>query len=196
MDADYYFDFLGDPMKIILATLTATLAFFSTSPELAAQPLKIQPGLWEQTMTVRSQSGRVENVMGILQQQLDMLPPEQRRRMEETLAAQGVSLGDKVNTYRICISEDQADLDQVKLADENCTQEVVERSGNSLRLRFNCTGNPPASGEGEITIINSREYQGQATIQTQVGGLSEQVRIEQTGRWIASDCGNIQPAMR
>jgi len=183
-------------MKVLLATLLGTLAFFFNISQPAAQSLKIQPGLWEQTMTVKSQSGRVENVMGLLQAQMDLLPPEQRRRMEETLAAQGVSLGDKVNTYRICVSEDQADLDQVQLADENCTQEVVQRSGNSLRLKFNCTGTPPASGEGEITILNPGEYQGQATIQTQVGGLSEQVRIDQTGRWLSSDCGDIKPAMR
>ncbi|WP_305045859.1 DUF3617 domain-containing protein [Geoalkalibacter sp.] len=182
-------------MKSKKVFFLAVAGFFSAG-QVWAEPLRIEPGLWEQTVSVQSQSGKVENTLNLLQQQLEWLSPEQRRMMEDTLANHGVSLGDQTNTYRLCIGEDQADLDQVQLADENCTQEVVARTERGLKVRFNCTGTPPASGEGEITIVNPREYRGRAVIETQLAGRTEQLRIEQAGRWLSSDCGNLKPAMR
>lgn len=172
------------PMLILLSSLSH------------AQSMKIEPGLWELTMTMQSQSGQVEQAMREMQQQLAALPPEQRQMMEQMMAAQGVSLGDTANTYRICITPEDAELDQLHLADENCSHEILQRSGNTLKVRFKCAGDPPSSGEGEITILSPTEYRGKAQIDTLVDGKPEQVRIEQVGRRIAADCGKLFPKGR
>ena len=38
------------------------------------------------------------------------MPPAQRRQMEEMLAQQGVSLGAKATTVKVCVTPEQADL--------------------------------------------------------------------------------------
>lgn len=172
------------PMLILLSSLSH------------AQSMKIEPGLWELTMTMQSQSGQMEQAMSEMRQQLAALPPEQRQMMEQMMAAQGVSLGETANTYRICITPEDAELDQLHLADENCTHEILQRSGNTLKVRFKCAGDPPSSGEGEITILSPTQYRGKALIETLVGGKPEQVRIEQVGRRIAADCGKLNPEGR
>lgn len=160
------------------------------------QTHQIRPGLWEQTMTMQSESGQMEKAMQEMRQQLAALPPEQRQMVEQMMAAQGVKFGEASNSFRICISPEQAKLDQLHLVDENCSQDILQRSGDVITIKFTCAGNPPSKGAGEVTILSPTEYKGRALINTVVESKPEQVTIEQVGRWIASDCGNLQPAGR
>ncbi|SDM12799.1 Protein of unknown function [Geoalkalibacter ferrihydriticus] len=182
-------------MRSKLAIVFACAAVLFGS-QVFAQNLKIDSGLWEHTLSMTSQSGQMEEMMREARRQLDSLPPEQRQMMEQMMAAQGISIGADESSFRVCLSEEEIARGELHLAEENCTQEVLERSGNTIRVRFTCDDEPPSHGEGEVTIVSRKEYIGNAVINTTIEGRPEVIDIDQRARWISSDCGNLQPVGR
>ena len=183
-----------------MKTLPALIAFIAVSTICAvsaawAQPAKLQAGLWEQTMTMKTASGEMEAKMAEMQQQLASMPPEQRKMVEDMMARQGVGMAGsgRNTTIKMCISPEQAERADVPQQDGNCRQEVVQRSGGTIRYRFSCTGEHPTSGEGEYTMTNPSSYNGKATVLTQVKGKPEKIDMTTVGRWVSADCGAIKP---
>lgn len=172
----------------------ALLVMGATLPAHAETGFRLQPGLWEQSMTMKTASGQMEARMAQVQQQMANMPPAQRKMVEDMMAKQGVGMGGGNNTVRVCVSAEQAqrsDLPQMQQG--RCTQEVVERSGGRVRYRFNCPGERPTSGEGEYTMTSPTEYTGRSTVLTQVKGQPEKVDMTHAGRWLGADCGNLKP---
>lgn len=178
------------------SALTFFLVIFLFTSLALAEAMKIEPGLWEHTMKMTSQSGKMEEAMRQARQQLDSLPPAQRQMMEQMMAAQGIGFGADENSFRICTSAEEIARNELHLADENCTQEILERSGNTIRVRFVCDVDPPSQGEGSVTIVNSREYTGNAVINTEMDGKPEVFHVTQRAHWLSADCGDIRPAHR
>lgn len=160
-----------------------------------AQPAKMQPGLWEQSVTMKSASGQMEAQMAQMQQQMASMPPEQRKMVEDMVARQGVGMGaaGKPHTVRLCISPEQAERQDVAQHDGNCKQELLQRSGSTLRYRFACTGENAATGEGEYTLASPTSYSGKASVLMQVKGKPEKMDMTTNGRWVSADCGTIKP---
>lgn len=184
-------------MNQTLTLAAVLLCFFWGGLALAQQETKqatklenkILPGLWEHRFTVKTESGLLEGAMG----QLGALAPNQRALMEQMMAEQGVSLGPKGNTIQVCISPEDAARGEVPQMDSDCTQQVMQNSGNTIKVRFNCASDPPTSGEGEITFLSPKAYTGKAVVYTTVHGVSEQMNIEQQGQWLSADCGGVKP---
>lgn len=178
-------------MKSALATAAVLVGSIATGQALAG-PTQLRPGLWEHRFTMESQSGEMERSMQQMQEELANMPPEQRKMMEQMMASQGVQVGPGGHSVRICLSQEQAARGMVPQQDGNCRQEVVKRSGNTIKYRFNCTGNPPSSGEGEVTIISPTAYTGKSIVNTTVNGQPDRITMEQSGKWLSDDCGNIK----
>lgn len=174
--------------KPTLAMITLFAVILSCGPALAQEP-KILPGLWEHSYSMQTESGLVEGAMS----QLANLAPEQKAMMEQMMAAQGISLGPSGNTIRVCISKEDAERGEVPQLDSDCTQKILQRSANSIKVGFSCASDPPTRGEGEITFISPKAYTGKAVVQTTVQGVTEQMNIEQKGRWLSADCGEVKP---
>ena len=172
---------------------TAVLAVSMVSGSALAEAMQMRPGLWENHFTVKSQSGDIERSLQQMQEQLASLPPEQRQMMEQMMANQGMQLGPSGQSVKVCISKEQAANGMVPQQEGNCRQELIERTRTTLKYRFSCSGNPPSSGEGEVTIISPTAYTGKATVNTMVQGKPEHMTMDQTGKWISSDCGNLKP---
>jgi len=179
-------------MKILpcLALLSAALLL----PSAQAQTQKIKPGLWEHRMALKSQSGQVEGAMAMAQAQLEAMSPEQRKMVEQMMAAQGVTLGSagKLDTVRVCVTREQAERDELPQS-QDCQQQTLTRSGNTLRMKFSCQTNPPASGEAEITLKGPTGYTGKALINTVLQGRKEQINADLTGTWLSAECGTVAP---
>lgn len=171
---------------LILAGLLLSLPVVNSA---AGQEPKILPGLWEHSYSIKTESGLVEGAMS----QLANLAPEQKAMMEQMMAAQGISLGPSGNTIRVCISKEDAERGEVPQMDSDCTQKILHRSANTLKVGFSCTSDPPTRGEGEITFISPKAYTGKAVVQTTVQGVTEQMNIEQQGKWLSADCGDVKP---
>lgn len=177
-------------MKTVSA-VAATLTFSLLNTPLQAQQ-QMRSGLWEHSFTMQSQSGEMEKGMREMQQQLSNMPPEQRKMMEQMMASQGMQLGPNGQTVRVCISEEQAAQGMPPQSDSNCRQEVIERKGDTIKFRFHCPGNPPSSGQGEVTFSSPTRYNGKSTISTMVNGQSETVTTVQSGKWLSYECGDLQ----
>jgi len=112
--------------------------------------------------------------------------------MEKSMAAQGVALGSKANSVRVCVTKENAAQKFIPSSDGQCQQTIVRQSTNSVWFKFACKGNPPSSGEGEYTFSGDSAYKGKMTVKTKSQGRTETVQMNYTGKWISSDCKTIK----
>ncbi len=174
----------------LLAALSALLA----SPLALAQPggPKLSAGLWEHSFTMKSQDGKIEKAMKEMQQAMASMPPEQRRQMEAMMGQQGMSIGPKGNTVKVCMTKEDAERDEPPPAQDGCTQ-TAKRSGNVWSISFRCPGPPPSSGNGTVTIQGPTAYSGVINVVSEVQGKPEKMQMATTGKWLGANCGNIKP---
>lgn len=168
----------------------------AAAPAWADNP-KVKPGLWEHSMDMRSQSGRVESAMAQMQAQLDKMTPAQRQQMEAMMGSMGVGLGQQRSSFRVCLSpEEAAKLEDVESPEENCRQEVLERSAKRMKVRFHCTGEHPTEGEGDYRFDGDSGYSGTSVMKTVIDGKPDQMTMNHTAKWVSADCGSIKPGAR
>lgn len=173
--------------------VVAALACAAGSGTALAQMQKMRPGLWEHSYTMKSQSGQMEKAMAEMQQQMASMPPEQRKMMEQMMAKQGMGMGAQGKSIRMCITKEQAERDELPRQEGNCTQQVVQRTGNTIKMKFSCSGNPPTSGESEVTFSSPTAYTGRSIVNTTIDGKPDRMTMDQSGKWLSADCGNIKP---
>lgn len=165
------------------------IAFFfigalASTPSLAEQ---IQPGLWEVSSSDMQVDGQQLPAMQQMLEQLDRLPPEQRRMMEDMLAGQGVALGNQ--GVRVCLSEEQVKARRLPIEQEaGCTQEITESSASHWTFRYQC---PSSKGEGVARFVSDREFttEVKSTIQSERGVRNAEVKTH--ARWVSADCGDL-----
>lgn len=178
----------------------AWLAAAATCPVMAQTT--IAPGLWENTLTMKSGSGQIEAAAALMRDRIAAMPPEQRQRIEAMMAARGASGGlpaaaglasGRPTRVQVCITPEQAARDDLPLHDGRCKATDKQRSGNTLRVQFTCSGEHPASGSAEFTLLGDKQSKGMVRVDTTVAGRPEQIQVEQSGRWLGADCGNVAP---
>ena len=168
-------------MKTLLK-LTGVLCLGVLSATSSAAKLDMQPGLWEFATTITSASGEMEKAMQQAKEQLAALPPEQRKMIEDMMAAQGIGISHKGTETLIksCVTQEQ--INEGKLPEqEDCSQEILEQSKNVYKIKFACGGETPSSGTGEIVFSNPKNYIGKSTFTTQMNGKKEDMKIDQKG---------------
>ncbi len=158
---------------------------------VAAQ--KVTPGLWENSVTLKAAAGEMDSAMAQAQQQMAQLPPEQRKMVEQMMARQGVGAGSRATTVQVCVTKEQAARDELPQAEGQCSQQITQRSGSTVKFRFSCAGDPPSSGEGEYTLVSDRAYTGRMVANTLLQGKPERIEMQQSGKWLADDCGSVKP---
>lgn len=75
--------------------LIAVLILLPLTGQGWAENLKIRPGLWEHSFTIKTQSGEMEAAMTQMQKELAGMPPEQRKMIEQMMELKGVGMGTK-----------------------------------------------------------------------------------------------------
>ena len=185
-----------------LACAAAALALSATglTPASAQQPMqKMRPGLWEHSVSMKSQSGEMEAAMAQAQKSLAAMPPAQRKQMQDMMAAQGlgITLGDKGHSIKVCVTPEQAAMDSFPQQD-GCTQKVQRVDASTLKVSFSCKGDadsPATSGDGTVTLQGPKAYTGQFKIKTMgANGKPDQIDMGQSGKWLSDACGATQPA--
>ncbi|MEO8279616.1 MAG: DUF3617 domain-containing protein [Ideonella sp.] len=155
-----------------------------------AQTDQLRPGLWEHSMSVKG-GGQAAAAMAQAQQQMANLPADQRKMIEKMMADQGIAMGPKGNTVKVCMTQEDVARNSFP-EQEGCTQNV-KRSGSTWTVAFQCKGDPPSSGEGTVRLLSPTAYAGDFTINTQVEGKPERMQMTQAGKWLAADCGTLTP---
>ncbi|MGA0705570.1 MAG: DUF3617 domain-containing protein, partial [Steroidobacteraceae bacterium] len=163
---------------------------------VATQAEDMKAGLWEYKSKMSSASGEMEAAIAEAREALASMPPEQRRMMEQMMAARGMQMSmgaDTTQVIRVCVTEEQARDFDVQ-SDPNCTQQTVDRSGNRIKVRFACKSDGVITeGEGELVFTGGSSYQGTTTIRTNDNGKRETLTVQQEGRRLGDDCGNLKP---
>lgn len=161
-----------------------------------AMAQKMAPGLWENSVTMKTGSGQMESAMAQMQDQMAKMPPEQRKMLEDMMAKQGVGMAGgpgKATTLRVCISKEQAERAEVPQQQQgSCKQDIVARSGSTLKYKFTCT-EPPSSGEGEFSFQGDKAYIGTLKMTSTTKGQAERMEMQQAGKWLGADCGTLKP---
>lgn len=169
------------PATLLLIGLLAT-----TTGALAQQ--RPAPGLWENSMTMKSGPGA--EAMKQMQDQLASMPAAQRKQMEAMLSQRGMSAGPGQVTVKVCITPEQAARDEMPQSDSKCKQTRNERSGNTLRFAFTCENG--SSGEGEYTFANPKAHSGKLIVNSVHNGKTQRSEMLHTGRWLGADCGAVK----
>lgn len=167
----------------------AIIAAVLLSGTSSAQTVKLdmEPGLWQQSFKISSQSGEMEQMLREAQQQIAVLPEAQRKMMEEMLKAQGMSFDGVNGSVEVCVTEEEIAQGMLPDMDE-CSQQLTQLDKNRFQFSFSCATEPPSSGSGEIVFSDRKNYQGKANFVTEVNGKQEPMQLEQQGRWIGANC--------
>jgi hypothetical protein len=191
------------PTRAALAAVIAIAGLMLTIP---AHAQSIKPGLWEFRSTMKTESGALEAAMAEMQSRMATLPPEERRLMQEAMTAHGIEMdvdagsganrggtnGGGTHVMRACITPQEAAELQF-LTDPDCTQEIVQRRPDSLRIRFSCEGEDPSKGEGTISLQGDSRFTGRFRVESFADGERDTLDMTQEARWLADDCGEPSP---
>jgi hypothetical protein len=180
------------------AAITAVLAGGIALSAAAQAPVKLRAGLWEQSMQVSSQGGQIEAAMKEAQAAMANMPPEQRKMMEQMMAARGMSVDIPGRSVRVCMTAEDVARDSLPPPQDGCTQSA-RRTGNTWNISFQCPardGQPPSSGTGTVTLESPTAYSGQFVVNTAIDGKRDKVTMTSKGRWLGADCGSVRPAPR
>lgn len=154
----------------------------------------MRPGLWEHQFTIKSESGKIEKAMADLKVKMAKMPVDQRKMMEEVMAKQGLAVNQQLSSLKVCISKEQAEnLEIPQGYNQNCTQEVISRTKDTIKMKFDCTGVAETHGVGEFTLTSPTAYTGKSLINSTVKNKTEHMVMSQKGKWISSKCGTIKP---
>ena len=177
----------------------------AAAARLAAAPVRAQklaPGLWEHSMTMKSSDPGMAEGMARMQKEMAAMPPEQRKQMQAMLAAPGINMTmgagpvEPAIVAKVCLTPEQAARAEMPPpAEGDCKQTSLQRTGNTLRMKFACTGKRPATGEGEYTLEGPKAHRGRTLIETQEAGKSVRMEMNHSGRWMAADCGAVKPRL-
>lgn len=159
----------------------------------------IKPGLWEFTSQMQDSSGKMAAAMAQAQKQMENMPPDQRKMVQDMMAKQGVQFGANAGgmAVKMCMTQDMIDRNAMANPQTNdsrsgCTHTNSPRSGNSMKFSFVCT-QPPSSGEGQITFTSAEAYSMKMSTTSLVQGKPEKIDMQSNGRWLGNDCGAIKP---
>lgn len=162
---------------------------------LCAGAQTMKPGLWEIDNKMQTSSGQMEKGMAQMQQQMASMPPEQRKRMQDAMAKQGVDMGTGNRAgmgVKVCMTKEMTERNQIPAQQGECKHTTSQRSGNTMKVLFTCT-KPPSSGEGQVTFTSPEAYTMKMTMTTTVQGKPEKMNMDTTGKWLSADCGAIKP---
>lgn len=189
------------PRRLCRSSAWLWLALASAGPTAAQTPIRLLPGLWEHSIAIQDNGGQAAGVMKELQAQLARMTPEQRQQLEAMMAGKGIALnsaadnaGSPTTAVRMCMTQAQLDLNESPQLEKNCSQQSTQRSGNTFRFKFSCSGTPPATGDGEIQVLSETAYRGSTRVETVINGKPGQLSMAQTGKWLSADCGSVKPA--
>lgn len=151
-----------------------------------AQAADVTPGLWEFTSRKLSVGGSpdLSAHIGMMRDQIRLLPPETRAMIEQQMRQRGISMGAD-GRVRSCITAEQADRNQLfsGRVEGNCSFSEVRKEADRLRGRVHCT-QPQGSGDFDIRIHDPKHFSTVVRLNSPQG----EVHTETDARWLGAQC--------
>lgn len=168
-----------------VSLLTCMLLGVSAAASAAEQ---MKQGLWEMTMKNEQMAKQME--------QLKKLPPQQLEQMKKM----GINIPqsqDGAMVTKVCISKAMAERDHppVDRKESGCQSKNFQRSGSSYSVDIVCDG-PNMQGTGKVkgTFSGNTSYTSTYDFKGAAHGKPVDQHMENSGKWVSADCGNIKPA--
>ncbi|WP_028105018.1 DUF3617 domain-containing protein [Pseudoduganella violaceinigra] len=189
--------------------LGASLAAICLSSQAEIIPLKLAPGLWEETRVTLINGQNVDEAIRKSQEKMmARLTPEQRKEMQEQMGNRGAG-----GTVQTCLTPAQVakgiDTDRIKRKMEEsargCKLDIISASSSGAKFNASCMG-PQGGGYkgiGEYMVPSTKEWRfkmvgdGKMTGPNGAPAQGGDVHASQevTARWKGSDCGNVPPRL-
>ncbi|MFT3780207.1 MAG: DUF3617 domain-containing protein [Ottowia sp.] len=182
-------------MKAVLIGLWAALAVGAAQ---AQGPGGLKAGLWESRTLKMAMDGKdmlpqMKAAREQMQKSLAGMPPEQRKKMEAVMAAQGAD----PTVRRICVSAEMARKEHAfvpRPARADCAEPRLNRSGNRTAFEFSCKqGGGTITGKGETLAAGDEISTKVETASTDAGGAKHVMAAETQMKFISADCGGLKP---
>lgn len=157
-------------------------SLFFTTPALSkAESVYLKPGTWEMTMQMSSESGELEKRIEQMEAQLAALP-EQSRAMAESMNPFSLFNGEP---QKDCMTQEEVDNLEFNFADDPSCEHTVTRDGKDSEIILKC---PDSGTKGEFQIKNGERYEGNVTMPSQFPGVSGNLMLDITGKFLKEGC--------
>lgn len=153
-----------------------------------SQSLTIKPGLWEHTVAMKSESGRIETMMETMKAQIAAMPAAQRQMMENMMAAQGMKFDFANQSFQNCVTPEDAAKGEMEFEkDGNCQKSNVRTEGSTTRIDFACK-----QVQGEMAFTGDSAYNGTSNMTMKIEGNEEKITATHSGHWVGESCAAVQ----
>lgn len=160
----------------------AIAAVLASGPALAEQ-LKVKPGLWEITTTVKH--GDVK-----LPPNIDQLTPAQRAKVVEKLEARN----QQVMVKQSCLTQAQLDKGDAFMGGshhQGCSSKAVNQTAKEWVTAMECTGKFTSKGEIRMQADNPEHMTGIITMTTKNGDKENTTKSNLESKWLGADCSSL-----
>jgi uncharacterized protein DUF3617 len=148
------------------------------------QPLKVKPGLWQETITSTT-SGQPPIPPGTL----DKLTPEQRAKFEAAVKGR-TSKGPQTRTFNHCVTQEDLNKDPFGEDKKSCTRTVLASTGSKMDVHAVCTGNGGVKTDFTVHIeaLDSENVKASVHVNSTGGGRAMNGDSNITGKWLGAAC--------
>ena len=180
-------------MNVRRSLPVACVLALSGAAALAQQP-HIRPGLWEETMKIKTDDPRANAAMEQMQQRLAAMTPEQRAQMEKMMGGHGMAMGPGGNTVRVCVTKEQIARGFHPEDRGHCSRSKVSSSGGVTSFEFACQGERDSvTGHGTFTEMGDSTFAVATVADVVSQKTSRHVESNIAGKFVSSDCGDVKP---
>ncbi len=154
----------------------------------------LKPGLWEETVTSKTDNAQANAAMEQMKQRLAAMSPEQRAAMEKMMGGHAMPGSGAPNVLRVCITKEQADRNFTPEANSHCTRSNISTSGNTTRFDMSCVmTHTTMTGHGTFTNQGDSAFTVTSSADTVSSKSTMHVDSEIVGKFVSSDCGDVKP---
>jgi hypothetical protein len=168
-------------------TVAIGVALLGLSVAAQAEPLAVDPGLWE----VQTDAGSLL-ASGMLDK-LGKMSPEQRAMVEKMLS-NNIRLVRNVCVTKALLDRGLAEALQPQHR-KNCTATPLSTTATSAEYQLTCGGD--TSGAGTVTLRAADPHNVTATADgtvTTKDGQTQPVHVSGEARWLGAACAGVKPA--
>jgi len=156
--------------------------------------LNVKEGLWEITVT-HSAGG-----MGIPDDMLAKMPPDQRARVEEMMKQKGISMSGNTTVVKSCVTKEKIEKGMAFGTDnrENCTRSVVKSSPSHFEAKYHCEeskkdGNKTMiDGTTTVDVVDRDNTKGTAHTVRNSEGHEMTIDMTFTSKYLGPACGDVK----
>jgi hypothetical protein len=174
--------------------LVAAIAALSAAAALAEPHMR--PGLWEETITIKSDNAQANAAVAQMKEKLATMPPDQRAMVEKMMASHGVGVASGTpNTRRVCLTKEQVERGFRPEDDGRCTRSNVDSSGNATSFDFACkTEHSDVTGHGKFTAMGDSAFAVTTSADNVTPKMTMHIDTDIAGKFVSSDCGDVKPS--